>query len=246
MTKKKKDDTSDVKGTGESGISLSDVKEAENAAESASKNALIAFPPDAPVAEEKKASKKKSKKKEDKPADAPKIPDAKSPAELQSTPPAEEPPVTPPAETPAPVEPVQTTEEEPVIKEEEEAIIQAVETASEDAIEDVAETVVETVEHIVSDNTNPVSETIPVDQQTIESAPEVSAEEMSHQIHPEENIEEKRLEQWLNGRNSINHFELASSGAVNLNSFGMLEGSVGKFKFKRAYLGDNWQITIEN
>lgn len=92
----------------------------------------------------------------------------------------------------------------------------AVEHAVEESIEEVTEKVVEALEAAVE----PVEEKKP-------------------------SIQEQMLEKWLNGRNNVNHFELANSGVVDLNHFAMFEGVIGKFKFKRSHPGDNWQITVE-
>lgn len=89
------------------------------------------------------------------------------------------------------------------------------------------------------------------DEPKIEAETELETEsepEIEEQPPVVVNVEEQNLENWLKGRdlNNVNHFELANSGTVNFNTFvGMVEGKVGKFKFRRIHLGDNWTITIE-
>jgi hypothetical protein len=118
-------------------------------------------------------------------------------------------------------------------------IAEAIENAVEEAIvEAVVEAVVETVEAVV-DHVAPPSVVLN-DVATPPVAPVV--------VVTQDDLEEKSLENWWNIKNKpteINHFELAYSG-VNLSKFGMLDAKVGKFRFKRTYIGESWTISIED
>lgn len=142
------------------------------------------------------------------------------PATENSTPATEAeafPPDAPVAETPA------------------EEVIHAVEHVVEEAIEEVAEKAAEAIEHIVDDNV--------ANANTEASTPPTETPAPTEAKQP--SVQEQLLEKWLNGRREINHFELASSGVVNLNYFkDNLEGQVGKFRFKRTWVGDNWKIEV--
>lgn len=64
----------------------------------------------------------------------------------------------------------------------------------------------------------------------------------------QEELEEKVIERWYNQQNKpfdVNHFELAYSSGINMDRFSNLEAKVGKFKFNRSYVGDKWQITVD-
>ncbi len=66
------------------------------------------------------------------------------------------------------------------------------------------------------------------------------------------NPEELKMEQWLRNRgklptsepSEVNYWELAYSG-LNTAKFSVLEGKIGKFKFKRTNHQGNWKISIE-
>lgn len=82
----------------------------------------------------------------------------------------------------------------------------------------------------------------------IESA-EPAVDETESVKPSQEDLEEKVIENWYNSQNKpadVNHFELAYSSGINMDRFSNLEAKVGKFKFKRAYVGDKWQITVED
>lgn len=166
----------------------------------------------------------------------PDAPGGNGPAKKEK-PPVETEPTKPVSEAEAfpPDAPIGKTEPETPTEE----VKHAVEHAVEEAIEDVVEKAAEAIEHVVDDNAaknepgqpSPIAETAP-------------AETPAPAEPKQPNIQEQMLEKWLNGRRSINHFELASSGVVNLNHFAMFEGIVGKFKFTRFSVGDNWQINV--
>jgi hypothetical protein len=120
-------------------------------------------------------------------------------------------------------------------------IAEAIENAVEEAVvEAVVEAAVEAMEAVVDDNivgvAPPVMPPAPVIPPVVVKPPS------------QDDLEEKSLENWWNTKNKpteINHFELAYSG-VNLSNFGMLEAKVGKFRFKRNYIGESWTISIED
>lgn len=147
------------------------------------------------------------------------------PAETTNSTPATEAEAFPPD---APV--AETTPETPA-----EEVVHAVEHVVEEAIEEVAEKAAEAIEHIVDDNV--------ANGNTEASTPPTETPAPTEAKQP--SVQEQLLEKWLNGRREINHFELASSGVVNLNYFkDNLEGQVGKFRFKRTWVGDNWKIEV--
>lgn len=119
---------------------------------------------------------------------------------------------------------------------------------------------------IISETVTPVVETTPTPApieetpivatvetpvvETIEEAPSsVTTDEATEPAKPtQEELEEKVIERWYNQQNKpadINHFELAYSSGINMDRFSNLEAKVGKFKFNRSFVGDKWQITVE-
>lgn len=106
---------------------------------------------------------------------------------------------------------------------------------SEEVTEEIKHEVEEAVEHAIEESIEEVTE-------KAAEAFEAAAEPV---VENKPSLQEQMLEKWLNGRNNVNHFELANSGVVDLNHFAMFEGVIGKFKFKRSHPGDNWQITVE-
>jgi hypothetical protein len=119
------------------------------------------------------------------------------------------------------------------------------EIIAEAVVEAIAEVAIEVIEEIVEENKEVVEPTSP----NIEKKKPASPAAPKTREQTLEDREEMALEKWWNIHNkpaSINHFELAySNSGVNLDRFGMLEAKVGKFRFRRTYVGANWDITIE-
>jgi hypothetical protein len=92
-----------------------------------------------------------------------------------------------------------------------------------------------------------IEDVVEIATHAIEDAVDHSAEAQKPLAPTLDDLEEKAMEKWWDGRGrtpNINHFELAYAG-VNLNKFGMLEAKVGKFRFKRVHVGADWEITVD-
>lgn len=96
----------------------------------------------------------------------------------------------------------------------------------------------------------PVVETPPAPQKIEDMLNQVSIPEQFSKVTATSNHpDEMKLEKFLRMRkgptpNLVYAGEFMSSG-VNMSSFGLLEGCVGKFKLKRNYISEAWTITMQ-
>jgi hypothetical protein len=96
----------------------------------------------------------------------------------------------------------------------------------------------------------PVVETPPAPQKIEDMLNQVSIPEQFSNVSATSNhSDEMKLEKFLRMRkgptpNVVYQGEVMSSG-INMSSFGLLEGRVGKFKLKRNFISEAWTITIQ-
>jgi hypothetical protein len=117
----------------------------------------------------------------------------------------------------------------------------------------ISETVTETPAPVVEETPTPVVAKLSEwAKDALETAETVEETDPTAAIEPakptQEELEEKVIERWYNQQNKpfdVNHFELAYSSGINMDRFSNLEAKVGKFKFNRSYVGDKWQITVD-